>query len=439
MESRWTPPSGSGSDDQRATHTATRTAHSVIDSAKPNCRAGTPGAHVAAERATLTVSATDVADLQGRLAGTRWPRTWPSTSPNRGGSAKPDATTDRADPSRDAALVRRLARAWQQHYDWPGHETVINALPSFLVEIDGTPVHFLRYDGESDEALPIVITHGWPSSFLEMIELAQRLSTPSRYGGDPSDSFTVIAPSLPGFGLSPQRPELPAGAPTHGLWHRLMHDHLGFARYAAHGGDLGAGVTSLLAQDYPDAVVGVHLLAVADPADFDVATLTDAESAYLDSTKLWFAEAGGYEHEQMTRPVTLSYGLTDSPVALLAWIVEKYREWSDCDGDVSRCFSDDFLLTQASLYWFTNSISTSFRPYFEYAQGWRTDVQRVEVPTAVAVFPKDLTRPPRSWAARTYNVTRYTEMPRGGHFAAYEQPELLASDLIEFFGELRKA
>jgi len=378
---------------------------------------------VAAQRATLTVDPADVADLGYRLERTRWPRTWP-------------AAPGQADPSADSALVRRLARTWAGDYDWSAHQAAINALPSFSVEIDGTAVHFLKYDGESDDALPIVITHGWPSSFLEMTELARRLSKPSRHGGDPRHSFTVIVPSLPGFGLSPQRPELP-GAATHELWHRLMREHLGYSRYAAHGGDLGAGVTSRLAQEYPGAVVGAHLLAVADPVQFDPATLTDAERSYLAATERWFTDDGGYEHEQMTRPVTLGYGLADSPVGLLAWIVEKYREWSDCDGDVSRCFSDDFLLTQASLYWFTNTISTSFRPYFENAQGWRCRVERVDVPTAVAVFPKDLGQPPRSWAERTYNVTRYTEMQRGGHFAAHEQPELLARDLVEFFYDVR--
>jgi pimeloyl-ACP methyl ester carboxylesterase len=216
-----------------------------------------------------------------------------------------------------------------------------------------------------------------------------------------------------------------------------MHGALGFERYGAHGGDLGAGISSLLAEAHPEAVVGVHLLAVADPVDVDPATVTEEEQAYRDAVTKWFAEDGGYEHEQMTRPVTLGYGLSDSPVGLLAWIVEKYREWSDCEGELSRTFTDDFLLTQASLYWFTNTISISFRPYYEYARHHTPRVKRVAVPTAIAVFPKDLVQPPRSWAERIYNVTRYTRMPRGGHFAAHEQPELLAEDLTAFFRSLR--
>jgi pimeloyl-ACP methyl ester carboxylesterase len=333
--------------------------------------------------------------------------------------------------------LQRLVEYWCTDFDWRTQEAAINALPSAVADIGGTAVHFLRYEGEHPDALPIVLTHGWPSSFLELSDFAARLAAPSRHGGDPRDAFTVIVPSLPGFGFSPQRPSLPADVPTHEIWHRLMRDELGFERYGAHGGDLGAGVSSLLAEAHPEAVVGVHLLAVADPVDLDPATVTDEEQAYRDALAKWFAEDGGYEHEQMTRPVTLSYGLADSPVGLLAWIVEKYREWSDCEGELSRTFSDDFVLTQASLYWFTNTISTSFRPYYEYAGHYTRRVRHVAVPTAVAVFPKDLVQPPRSWAERTYNVIRYTRMPRGGHFAAHEQPELLAQDLTAFFQSLR--
>jgi len=333
--------------------------------------------------------------------------------------------------------LRRLTEYWAGGYDWRTHEAAINALPSRVASLDGTDVHYLRFDGEVPGALPIVLTHGWPSSVLELAGLARRLATPSQHGGQASDSFTVIVPSLPGFALSPQRPALPPAPPTHELWHRLMHDELGFARYAAQGGDLGAGITSRLAQAHPEAVAGIHLLAVSDPAGHDPASVTGEEQAYLDSLAAWSAEEGGYGHEQRTRPVTLAYALADSPAGLLAWLVEKYRAWSDCDGELSRRFSDDFVLTQASLYWYTNTISTSFRPYYEHAQGMTPRVEQVRVPTAVAIFPKDLVHPPRSWAERTYHLTRYTVMPRGGHFAAHEEPGLLAADITEFFRALR--
>ncbi|MFF0163989.1 epoxide hydrolase family protein [Streptomyces sp. NPDC005263] len=366
----------------------------------------------------IDVSDAELADLRARLEGTRWAEPWP---------------VDGWEAGTDTAELRRLAAYWAGGYDWRAHEAAINALPSHFADLDGTPVHYLRFDGEHPDALPIVLTHGWPSSFLELTALAERLATPSRYGGSPTDAFTVIVPSLPGFAFSPQRPELTGAEQTHDLWHRLMHDELGFERYAAHGGDLGAGVTSRLAEAHPEALVGIHLLAVAAPAAHDPATLTPQERAHLESVTAWQTQEGGYQHQQSTRPLTLSQGLADSPTGLLAWLVEKYRAWSDCGGDLSTRFSDDFLLTQASLYWFTGTISTSFRPYYEHAHGLIRRVERVSVPTAVALFPADLSRPPRSWAERTYDITRYTDMPRGGHFAAHEEPALLAHDITESF------
>ena len=373
----------------------------------------------------ISVADDDLDDLRGRLRRTRWPAGWP-------GAGGWDAGTDPRE-------LRRLADYWAAGYDWRKHEAEINALPSRFADIDGTPVHYLRFDAERPGALPIILTHGWPSSVLELAGLAQRLAEPSRHGGDAADAFTVIVPSLPGYAFSPQRPVLGGGenGQTHELWHRLMRGVLGFERYAAHGGDLGAGISSRLAGAHPEAVAGVHLLAVAFPPRYDADSLTADERAYLDSVAAWTAEEGGYQHEQSTRPLTLSYGLTDSPAGLLAWITEKYRAWSDCGGDLPARFSDYFVLTQASLYWFTNSIGTSFRPYYEYQRGLTDRVERVTVPTAVAVFPADLTQPPREWAERVYNVTRYTRMPRGGHFAAHEEPELLAADITEFFRALR--
>lgn len=366
----------------------------------------------------ITVSDAEWNDLRARLAATRWPRSWP---------------VDGWDAGTDTAELLRLVDYWASGYDWRAHEAVINALPSHLANLDGTPVHYLRFEGEHPDALPIVLTHGWPSTFLELTGLADRLATPSKYGGAGEDAFTVIVPSLPGFAFSPQRPSLSDTEQTHHLWHRLMHDELGFKRYAAHGGDLGAGVTSRLAEAHPEALVGIHLLAVAAPADYSPDDLTPQEQAYLESVATWQAQEGGYQHEQSTRPVTLSHGLNDSPAGLLSWIVEKYRAWSDCGGDLSSRFSDDFILTQASLYWFTGSISTSFRPYYEYAHHLTRRVERVSVPTGVALFPADLSQPPRTWAERTYNISRYTKMPRGGHFAAHEEPDLLAHDITEFF------
>lgn len=370
----------------------------------------------------IAVTDEELEDLRARLRATRWPTRWP---------------VDGWEAGADTTEVRRLAEYWATGYDWRAHEARINALPHHTAVIGGTPVHYLRFDGERPGALPIVLTHGWPSTFLELTDLARRLAEPSQHGGDASDAFTVVVPSLPGYGFSPQRPDLPPTLQTHQIWHRLMRDELGFDRYAAHGGDLGAGITSRLGEAYPESLAGIHLLAVAAPEEYEAAGLTPDEQAYLDQVANWSAEEGGYQHQQSTRPLTLAHALSDSPAGLLAWIVEKYRAWSDSGGDLSSRFTDDFVLTQASLYWFTGTISTSFRPYYEYARNLTRRVEKVEVPTAVAVFPADLTRPPRSWAERTYNITRYTSMPRGGHFAAHEEPGLLADDITEFFRHLR--
>jgi pimeloyl-ACP methyl ester carboxylesterase len=373
-------------------------------------------------RQVLTVSDADLDDLRARLRGTRWAKPWP---------------VDAWEGGTDGDELRRLVDYWASGYDWRKHEAAINALPSRFADVRETSVHYLRFDAERDGALPLLLANGWPSSFLELTGLADRLSAPSRYGGSPEDAFTVIVPALPGFGLSPQRPALGGTPLTHDIWHRLMHDVLGFERYGAHGSDIGAGECSRLAQAYPEAVAGVHLLDVADPPSFDPTGLTDEERAYLVAEKAWFDAERGYSHQQRTRPLTLAQGLSDSPSGLLAWILEKYRAWSDCGGDVSTRFDDDFLLTQASLYWFTDTISTSFRPYYERNHELSPPVERVDVPTAVAVFPADLGgRLPRSWVERTHNLTRYTAMPRGGHFAAHEEPGLLSDDITAFFHTL---
>lgn len=347
----------------------------------------------------IVVDEGELAELRSRLRRARWPERWPL--------AGWDAGTD-------PDVLRPLVDYWASGYDWRAQERAINALPFHTATIDGTPVVYLRFDGVGG-GLPIVLTNGWPSTFLELLELARRL-----------DAFTVVIPLLPGFPLAPQRPSL-TGLQTHELWHRLMHDELGFERYAAHGSDLGAGTTARLAEAHPESVIGIHVTSVAAPPD--ATDLGPEEQQYVEAVAAWSTTEGAYQHQQSTRPLTLGYGLTDSPVGLLAWILEKYRAWSDDPAS----FSDDFLLTQASLYWFTGTISTSFRPYYEYAAGLTRRVERVDVPTALAVFPGDLAQPPRAWAERTYNVTRYTTMPRGGHFAAHEEPDLLAADLIAFF------
>jgi pimeloyl-ACP methyl ester carboxylesterase len=384
----------------------------------------------------IEVSDAELADLRRRLNSTKWPQSWPAS-----------AAVPAWQAGTDLGELRRLVTYWAAGFDWRTQEAAINALPWRHYEKSSydkssydkasATASFLRFDGEARDSFPIVITNGWPSTFLEMVELGRRLSRPSEYGGSAADAFTVIVPCLPGFAFSEQDPALPAQVSTHELWHEIMTSEFGGQRYGAHGGDLGAGITSRLAQAHPEAVAGIHLLSVAAPAEYDDASLTAAERAYLEQVNAWSADEGAYQHQQMTRPATLSVGLSDSPAGLLSWIVEKYRSWSDNDGVLARTFNDDLILTQASLYWFTNSIGTSFRPYYEYAHGMTDRVKAVSTPTAVAVFPKDLTHPPRSWAERSYHVVRYTEMAKGGHFAPHEQPDLLAADISAFFRTLR--
>ena len=336
----------------------------------------------------------------------------------------------------DADYLHRLCDHWLDGYDWRAAVHDLNRYPQFTARIEDFDIHFVHVIGEAEGRRPLILSHGWPGSHFEFWDAIDKLAWPSRHGGDAADAFDLVIPSLPGFGFSPQRPSFADAQQTHELWHRLMREELGFERYGGHGGDLGAGITSRLAEAYPAEVVGIHLLA-AGPVGYDAASLTPEEQTYLEEVSVWQQQEGGYQHEQGTRPLTLGYGLADSPAGLLAWILEKYRAWSDCGGEVSTRFSDDFLLTQASLYWFTETISTSFRPYYEYATGMTRRVERVEVPTALALFPADLSHPPRSWVERTYRLVRYTRMPRGGHFAPHEEPELLAADLTEFFRALR--
>ncbi len=359
----------------------------------------------------LDVPQADLDDLQARLRNTRWARPWPLENWQAGA---------------DGATMRRLVEYWADGYDWRAQEEHINRLPHRFAEIGGIRVHYLRFDGGL--GLPLLLGNGWPSTFLEMVDLARKVA---------DRGFTVVVPSLPGFTFSAARPSLDESPPTHEIWHRLMRDELGFERYGVHGGDLSSRHAGLLAQAHPESVVGVHLLDVDNSLHEGDTDVTDEEREFLAAEADWQLREGAYSHQQRTRPLTLAQGLSDSPSGLLAWILEKYRAWSDCGGDVSSRFSDEFLVTQASLYWFTDTISSSFRDYYERGNGYSPLVVRVDAPTALTWFPNDIgALPPRSWLERRYNLTRYTVMPRGGHFAPVEEPDLLAEQITHFFREV---
>jgi microsomal epoxide hydrolase len=289
--------------------------------------------------------------------------------------------------------------------------------------------------------MPLLLSHGWPGSTVEFQRLIPMLTDPARFGGDPLDAFTVVAPSLPGYTFS-FRPNQPRFGIVQiaDLFAELMTGVLGYRRFAAQGGDWGAFITSRLGYAYPDRLAGIHvnLLAVRrDPSI--VRNPNKEEQAYLEQLHHWTTEECGYLWIQGTKPQTLAYGLTDSPVGLAAWIVEKFRTWSDCGGDVERCFSKDVLLTNIMLYWVTGAIGSSFWPYHDRLHaGWPIpDGARVTVPTAYTQFPREILTPPRSLAERMYTIARWTRMPAGGHFAALEQPEALAEDIRAFFRERR--
>lgn len=376
---------------------------------------------------SLSVPEEAIADLRQRLVRTRFPDQAPGRPWAYGA---------------DLGYMRELVDYWLDRFDWRAAEARLNALPQFKVPLHGIDVHYLHVPGQGPDPCPLLLLHGWPGSVLEFLELIPRLADPARFGGDPADAFTVVAPSLPGFGLSftPGQPRFSAEAIADCLA-ELMTRVLGHERFAAQGGDWGSFVASRLGFAHADHVMGIHLNLMPlrrDPAI--VADPSPDERRYLDELAVFLKEETGYQAIQGTRPQTLAFALTDSPAGLAAWIVEKFRIWSDCGGDVESVFTKDQLLANIGLYWFTGAIGSSFWPYYARLHGpWPVpEGATVDVPTGYAEFPHEILRPPRSLAARTYtDIRRWTVMPRGGHFAAMEQPEALADEIRAFFRPLR--
>ena len=365
-------------------------------------------------------------DLRDRLRRTRWPDELEGAGWDYGSNL---------------AYTRELCEYWADGFDWRAREAAINAFPNYRAEVDGLGVHFIHARGRGPNPIPLVITHGWPSTFVEMLKIIPLLTDPAAHGADAADSFDVVAPSMPGYGFS-DRPAQRGMSPIRiaEMWHALMTDGLGYGKFTAQGGDWGAQVTTTLGLNFPDAVSGIHLTMASGgspiPPDGE---LSDAEREFLAHREWWQQAEGAYGHQHRTKPQTLSYGLNDSPAGLAAWIVEKWRTWSDCGGDVESRFSKDELLTHLTIYWATGTISSSVRLYYESGAApsqLRSD-NRVTVPTSFAKFPVEISYPPREWVERFYNLARYTEMPSGGHFAAAEEPRLLAEDIRAAFRNLR--
>jgi pimeloyl-ACP methyl ester carboxylesterase len=379
-------------------------------------------------RFEISIPEEKLADLKLRLRMTRLPAALDAEGWDDGASL---------------AFIRRLADYWRDRFDWRAQEARLNRLPQYMATVEDLDIHFVHQTGKGPAPLPLILTHGWPGSFIEMEQIIALLTDPAAHGGDPADAFHVIAPSLPGYGFS-QSPTGP-GVNTRRiaeLWRGLM-SGLGYERFAAQGGDIGSGVSVWLARLFPDSLVGAHLNFIPGsyrpPLGADQPRITEEERAYLDRGAAWVAEEGAYSALQSTKPQTLAYALTDSPIGLAAWMAEKFRTWSDCDGDIERAVSMDDLLTNVSIYWFGGALDASLRLYKENRRRPLVfePLERVRPPLGVALFPRELPTPPRSWVERVFDVQRWTVMPRGGHFAALEQPALLAEDIRAFFRPLR--
>ncbi len=375
----------------------------------------------------LQVDERVLVDLRERLSRTRWPDEPPG---------EPWATGS------SVAYLKSLCRHWGSGFDWRAQEAALNRFRQFTVPLAGIDLHFIHEPGQGPAPLPLLLSHGWPGSLFEFLHLIPPLTDPAAFGADPADAFTVVAPSLPGFTLS-FRP----GQPRFGVEEMadafavLMREVLGYPRFAAQGGDWGAFVATRLGYRYPERLLGIHLNFLALPRDpRPPKDPTPEEQRYLDELNHFLKEETGYQWIQGTRPQTLAFGLTDSPAGLAAWIVEKFRSWSDNDGDPSSAIPRDTMLANITLYWVTGAIGSSFWPYHtRLHREWPVPPgATVDVPTGYAAFPREILRPPRSLAERLYtDIRRWTTHARGGHFAALEQPAVLAEEIRAFFRPLR--
>jgi pimeloyl-ACP methyl ester carboxylesterase len=377
----------------------------------------------------VEVSDADLADLRERLGRTRWP----------------DAeTVDDWSQGVPLGYLRELCRYWAEGHDWRATEARLNAFPQFRTEIDGLGIHFLHVRSPHPDALPLIITHGWPGSVVEFLKVIGPLTDPTAHGGEAGDAFHVVCPSLPGYGFSdkPARPGWNVQR-TAGAWTQLM-ARLGYQRYGAQGGDWGTSITTSIGQQDTDHVVGIHLnppIAAPDPATFDDLTETERSAlAALEHAQEW---GSGYAEEHTTKPQTVGYGLVDSPAALCAWIIEKFWGWTDNDGHLDDVLTRDEVLDDVALYWFTATGASSARMYWEsfrQVSEWftRSTDDIVTVPTGCSIFPKENPRPSRRWAALRYtDIRQWHELDKGGHFAAFEQPAVFVDELRSFFRPLR--
>lgn len=380
------------------------------------------------EQFSVKVSDDVLADLRDRLANTRWPDHMAGTGWDYG---------------TDLGYLQELCEYWRTSFDWRGAEARLNAWPQYLTEIDGQRIHFIHARSRHANAMPLVMTHGWPGSVSEFLKILGPLTEPEAFGGSPDDAFHVVAPSMPGYGFS--------GPTTKPGWtikkvaetNAELMAKLGYSRYGAQGGDWGGIATALIGGLDPEHLAGIHMnmLVAGPPAGVEnpFELVDPIEAGWLGEMGAFMAEGTGYQQIQGTRPQTLAYGLNDSPAGLAGWIVEKFRAWSDCGGDVESRFTKDELLTNIMIYWVTGTINSSTRLYCESMRAglFGAARDRVDVPTGAAIFPKEIYKSPRKWAEAAFNITRWDVFSSGGHFAAMEEPEALVSSIRSFFAPLR--
>ncbi len=378
-----------------------------------------------AERFHIQVSDEVLDDLKYRLDHAHWPDQLTDTGWERG---------------TEKSYLQSLISYWRERFDWREQEAELNCFSQYRCNVEGIDIHFVYEHGKGPNPIPIILTHGWPDSYVRFKKIIPLLIDPARYGGNPEDSFDVIVPSIPGFGFSgcPQQSGINNFRVSE-LWAKLMTEELGYHKFAAAGGDMGSGVTRYLAFNHPELLIAIHLTDIGilrNLVNSNDNDLSQEELQYKRSALQWISQEGAYMSIQSTKPQTLAYGLSDSPVGLAAWIIEKFHAWSDCHNDLRQRFSQDELLTNIMIYWITNTIGSSAHMYYENMHSLPS-LGRIEVPTGIALFPADILLPPKGWAERNLNITRWSMMQRGGHFTAMEEPELLAEDIRAFYRTFR--
>ncbi len=371
---------------------------------------------------TVDIPQATLDNLRARLTHTRWP----------------DAIVGAGwDYGADLEYLQSLLAYWGDEYDWRAEEAKINAFNNVVSEVEGLTIHAIHERGKGPNPIPVLVLHGWPSSFVQMLPLIPLLTDPASHGGDANDSFDVVVASLPGYGFSGRPSDRGMGVVrVSDLLHTFMARDLGYERFAARGSDLGAGVINPMALGHPQSFIGLHLSGTNPYIGQVPNDLSPEEETFVANAQAWTMSEMAYAMEHSSKPQTLAFGLNDSPAGLAAWVIEKFRAWSDCGGDLDARFSRDDLLTNLTVYWATQTIGSSMRLYYETMreQGrWGIPA----VPTAMLMSPKDMFPTPRAWAERSQTITRWTEIASGGHFLEWEEPEAVAVDMRAFFRQFR--